>query len=229
MSLFSSLRALWTAGRGIVVGMPDVTPKSDPLELFQAWYRAAEKSGLFMPEAMALSTASANGQPSSRMVLLKAADARGFVFFTNYESRKSRELEANPRAALLFHWPILERQVRVEGRVERISREESDAYFQSRSRGSRIGAWASRQSRPLPSRADLQAAVKEREAAFKGEEVPLPSHWGGWLVRPERIEFWQGRPFRLHDRLVFERTTEGPVGGTDEKNRMKWEVERLYP
>ncbi len=229
MSIFSSFRALWTAGRGIVVGMPAMTPESNPLELFQAWYRAAEKSGLFMPEAMALSTASPGGRPSSRMVLLKTADERGFVFFTNYESRKSNELDANPHASLLFHWPILQRQVRVEGRVERVSRDESDAYFQSRSRRSQIGAWASRQSRPLASRADLEEAARAQEAAFRGQDVPLPPHWGGWLVRPERMEFWQGRPFRLHDRLVFVRAGGEAAGGFDEKNRAKWEVERLYP
>jgi len=222
MSILTTLRALWTAGRGIVVGMPDVSTAGDPMELFHAWYRAAEKSGLFMPEAMALSTAPPNGRPSSRMVLLKTADERGFVFYTNYESRKSRELDGNPHAALLFHWPILERQIRIEGRVERVSREESDAYFQSRSRGSRIGAWASRQSRRLASRKDLERAVREQEEAFKGKDVPLPPYWGGWLVRPERMEFWQGRPFRLHDRLVFLRDE-------DEKKQMKWEVERLYP
>ncbi len=207
------------------------------MELFDAWYRAAETSGLFMPEAMALTSASADGRPSSRMVLLKTADERGFVFYTNYESRKSRELEANPHAALLFHWPILERQVRIEGRVERVSREESDAYFQSRSRGSRIGAWASRQSRPLTSREELEGAVREQEAAFKDKEVPLPPHWGGYLVRPERMEFWQGRPFRLHDRLVFERVAAEPSRSGDqqepvssrEKNAVKWAVERLYP
>lgn len=200
--------------------MPDATADADPMTLFSDWFAAARKSGLFLPEALSLSTASADGRPSSRMVLLKSADERGFVFYTNLESRKANEMDANPHVALLFHWPVLERQVRVEGRVEPVSREEAEAYFRSRPRGSRIGAWASRQSRRLGSRTELEQAVKDVEARYAGQDVPLPEWWGGYLVRPERMEFWQGRPFRLHDRLVFRR----PVPGTGD-----WETERLYP
>jgi pyridoxamine 5'-phosphate oxidase len=220
MNLLSTLRALATAGKGIVVGMPDATADADPITLFSKWFSAARKSGLFLPEALSLSTVSADGRPSSRMVLLKSADERGFVFFTNLESRKAEEIRANPHVALLFHWPVLERQVRVEGRVEPVSREEAEAYFRSRPRGSRIGAWASRQSRPLGSRAELEQAVKDVEAQYEGKEIPLPDWWGGYLVRPDRMEFWQGRPFRLHDRLVFSRAN--PEQGD-------WETERLYP
>ena len=217
MSFFSSIRSLWTAGRGISLGLPDVIEGSDPTELFQTWFADARKSGLFLPEAMTVATATPDGKPSARMVLLKTADTEGFVFYTNYGSRKAAELDANPNVSLLFHWPILQRQVRVEGRVERVSREESNAYFQSRPRGSRIGAWASAQSSSLSSPQELKDKVKEVEARFKGQEVPLPDHWGGYRIRPERMEFWQGRPFRLHDRLIFEK--EGGV----------WHTFRLYP
>ncbi|MEQ9105266.1 MAG: pyridoxamine 5'-phosphate oxidase [Rhodothermales bacterium] len=220
MSLLSTFRALATAGKGLVVGMPDATADADPIALFSEWFAAARKSGLFLPEALSLSTVSADGRPSSRMVLLKSADERGFVFYTNLESRKADEMNANPHVALLFHWPVLERQVRVEGRVEPVSREEAEVYFRSRPRGSRIGAWASRQSRRLGSRAELEQAVKDVEARYAGADVPLPEWWGGYLVQPERMEFWQGRPFRLHDRLVF--TRPHPEAGT-------WDTERLYP
>lgn len=220
MSLLSTLRALATAGKGLVVGMPNATADANPITLFSAWFEAARKSGLFLPEALSLSTATPDGRPSSRMVLLKSADERGFVFYTNLESRKANEMDANPHVALLFHWPVLERQVRVEGQVERVSREEADVYFRSRPRGSRVGAWASLQSRPLGSRAELENAVKEVENRYAGGDIPLPESWGGYLVRPERMEFWQGRPFRLHDRLVFRR--DNPSEGT-------WETERLYP
>lgn len=195
----------------------DPSPSDDPIELFARWFREAEDAGLPLPESMALSTATADGVPSSRMVLLKAFGPEGFCFFTNYESRKSRELMANPRAALLFHWAVLERQVRIEGRVERVSDEESFAYYRTRDRGSRIGAWASRQSRPLPDRETLENRVAEFESRFPGDEVPLPPHWGGYRVVPERIELWQGRPSRLHDRCVFVR--DGSA----------WRMERLYP
>lgn len=195
----------------------DPSSSDDPIELFARWFREAEDAGLPLPESMALSTATADGVPSSRMVLLKAYGPEGFCFFTNYESRKSQELIANPRAALLFHWAVLERQVRVEGRVERVTDEESFAYYRTRDRGSRIGAWASRQSRPLPDRETLEGRVAEFESRFPGDEVPLPPHWGGYRVVPERIELWQGRPSRLHDRCVFVR------------DGSEWRMERLYP
>lgn len=189
----------------------------DPLELFQRWFADVERAGVEMPEAMALATATADGAPSVRMVLLKGADADGFTFFTNYESRKAGELEQNPRAALCFHWKELDRQVRVTGTVTRVSEEESLAYFRSRPEGSRVGAWASRQSRPLASREELLAQVDEVRARFEESDVPLPPFWGGYRVRPERIEFWQGRPDRLHDRFAFDRVDGG------------WTVVRLYP
>ena len=217
MSLKSSIRTLLTLGRGVVQGIPDASEDADPYEIFAAWYQAAEDSGLIHPEAMALATASADAAPSVRMVLLKDVDERGFVFFTNYGSRKADELETNPRASLCFHWANLERQVRVEGTVERVSKEESFAYFSSRARGSRIGAWASLQSRPLPSREVFDARVAEMDERFPGDDVPLPPFWGGYRVRPRRIEFWQGRASRLHDRLVFERAGDG------------WNTLRLYP
>lgn len=199
--------------------LPDPTEETDPIQAFERWYADAEAAGLFLPEAACLATSTPDGAPSARMVLLKAVDERGFVFFTNYESRKSFELEANPRAALLFHWATLERQVRVEGSVERIPHEESVAYFATRDRGSQIGAWASRQSRPLADRDELEAAYQEVESRFEGEEVPLPPFWGGYRVVPDVIEFWQGRASRLHDRVRFERTGRG----------VAWRGSRLYP
>jgi pyridoxamine 5'-phosphate oxidase len=217
MSLKSSLRTLVTLGKGVVQGIPEAAAGRDPIELFKEWFDAAAESGLFLPEAAALATASPEGAPSVRMVLLKTLDARGFVFYTNYESRKAAELEANPRAALCFHWAVLERQVRVEGRVERVSTDESFAYYSTRPRGSRIGAWASRQSEPLPSREALEERVRHFEREYPGEVVPLPPFWGGYLLRPETIEFWQGKADRLHERLSFRRV-EG-----------RWETVRLYP
>ena len=213
------LQALLNLGRGVIAGLPDPTGDEDPFELFAEWYRTAEESGLFMPEAMALSTATPDGRPSSRMVLLKDFDHRGFTFFTNYESRKARELEENPHAALTLHWAVLERQVRIEGRVERVPEAESEAYFRTRARGSRIGAWASEQSRPLPDRKTLEERVREAEDRFEGDEVPLPPFWGGYRVVPELVEFWQGRVSRLHDRWVFRRAAPDAP----------WELERLYP
>ncbi len=222
MSSFDDLRAHLTAiktlVRGVTAGIPELSVAEDPLDLFSEWFDDAERSGLLLPESVSLATADPEGVPSVRMVLLKGVDERGFRFFTNYESRKAGELDANPRAALCFHWSVLERQVRVEGTVERLTREESDAYFQSRDRGSRIGAWASEQSRPLSSRTDLERRVREMEVRFAGEDVPLPEHWGGYLLRPTRIEFWQGRASRLHDRLVY---APSPGGG--------WDVTRLQP
>jgi len=217
MSFFKNLRSLLTAGRGIVVGLTDAEPGDDPISLFESWFESARKSGLFLPEAMTLSTATSDGKPSSRMVLLKSVEKAGFTFYTNYDSRKASDLDSNPHAALLFHWPILQRQVRIEGRIERISREESGEYFHSRSKGSQIGAWASKQSSELDQRKTLENQVREFEAKFAGEEIPLPDNWGGYRVIPERIEFWQGRPFRLHDRLVFERKAS------------EWSTHRLYP
>ena len=206
-----------TLGQGVTRGLPESTADRDPIELFGAWFQEARESGIMLPESASLATATPEGVPSSRMVLLRAFSAEGFVFYTNYRSRKARELDANPRASLLLYWAILQRQVRVEGRVERIGHEESEAYFRTRDRGSQIGAWASRQSDTLDDRSTLERRVSQAEERFKDQDVTLPEFWGGYRVVPERIEFWQGRLNRLHDRLAFKRADGG------------WETERLYP
>jgi pyridoxamine 5'-phosphate oxidase len=197
--------------------MSDAIAGDDPYRLFETWMEAASASEPNDPNAMTLATATPGGVPSARIVLLKGVDDRGFVFYTNRESRKGDELRANPRAALLFHWKKLGRQVRVEGAVEHVTDAESDAYFASRARVSRLGAHASDQSRPLGERAELERRVAELEARFPGEDIPRPAHWGGYRVLPARIEFWQNMPYRLHDRLIFTRAGEG------------WSTERLYP
>ncbi len=185
-------------------------PKAaDPLALFAQWSRDAAAAGIVLPEAMALATASRKGQPSVRMVLHRGFSKGGFVFFTNYRSRKAVEILANPRAAFVFHWPEIERQVRAEGRVEKIPRAESDRYFNSRPRESRLSAWASPQSAEIPDRAYLEREYERIDAQYPGEKVPRPSFWGGFRLIPDRIEFWQGRPFRLHDRISFIRKKQG--------------------
>jgi pyridoxamine 5'-phosphate oxidase len=178
----------------------------DPLAVFQEWFEAAREAGVEVPEAMTLATADAEGRPSARMLLLKGADERGFTFFTGYESRKGRELTANPRAALVFYWRPLGRQVRVEGTVRRLSSEESDAYWATRPPRSRAAAAASRQSEPIASRDELEA---EFERLLPGEEVPRPERWGGYVLEPEAIELWQHRDDRLHERIRFARGREG--------------------
>ena len=190
----------------------------DPIRQFQAWYREAAATPMREPTAMTLATATPDGRPSARIVLLKAVDDRGFVFFTNYQSRKGGELEHNPWAALVFHWPDLVRQVRVEGRVAKVSDEESDAYFKTRPRGSQLGAWASEQSRAIKSRADLERRVQAVEATYEDREIPRPPHWGGLRLVPVAIEFWQGRLDRLHDRVLYSRADDGG-----------WTRERLSP
>ncbi len=180
----------------------------DPLQQFGRWFAEAEAAGVDEPNAMTLATADASGQPSVRIVLLKAVVEGEFVFFTDYRSRKGQELQVNPRAALLFFWQPQERQVRVAGGVTRLDPEASWAYFRTRPEGSRIGAWASTQSEELPDRATLEARVAEVTARFAGGEVPLPPHWGGYRLAPDEIEFWQGRRDRLHDRFLYTRTTE---------------------
>lgn len=176
----------------------------DPLRQFERWFGEAGAAGEEVPEAMALATAAADGRPSARMVLLKRADERGFGFHTNYESRKGVELDANPRAALLFYWRALGRQVRIDGRVERVEAEESEAYFGTRPLPSRLAAWASPQSRPLADRAELDRLYAEAAAAH-GDDVPLPPHWGGFRLVPEAYEFWEHGDDRLHDRVRYER------------------------
>jgi len=183
----------------------------DPFDQFQAWHDEARCSSLSFPNAMSLSTVRPDGTPASRMVLLSSFDRRGFVFHTNYESAKGVEIAAFPRAALLFWWEPLNRQVRIEGAVERTSPEESDAYFAQRPRGSQLGAWASDQSRPLPARETLEARVREIEARHEGAPVPRPPHWGGYRVIPSAFEFWTGREDRLHDRLRCDRRPDGWV------------------
>jgi pyridoxamine 5'-phosphate oxidase len=212
----------------------------DPIAQFESWFRAAageasqsrwRKIGIALyklwsavcnhrppdSNAMTLATVDGHGQPSTRTVLLKSVDQRGFIFFTSYDSRKGRELAENPRAALTFFWPDLERQVCVAGTVAKLPAAESDRYFQTRPRGSRLGAWASRQSEPVPDRASLEAQWRELERKFPGD-VPLPPNWGGYVLQPERIEFWQGRPSRLHDRFSYSRQPDGA-----------WNIERLSP
>jgi pyridoxamine 5'-phosphate oxidase len=190
---------------------------ADPLRQFAAWFDEAGESGVRAPEAMALATATPRGEPSMRMVLMKQFDDAGFVFYTNYESRKGQELLANPHAALLFHWDALGRQVRIEGPAERIGAEESALYIRRRPRGSQLSALASPQSRPLESRAELERLVGELEVLNEEGELPLPEHWGGIRVRPERYEFWQHREDRLHDRLQYTRDGDG------------WAITRLAP
>jgi pyridoxamine 5'-phosphate oxidase len=189
----------------------------DPFSQFGTWLRDAEASEPNNPNAMALATVSADGRPSTRMVLLKGCDGRGFVFYTNYTSQKGRELLGNPNASLCFYWKSLGRQVRVDGRAEPVSDAEADAYFASRQRGSQIGAWASDQSRPVDSRETLEERVRAVTAEYDGADVPRPPHWSGFRVVPDRIEFWTDRPNRLHDRQVFDRA----VGG--------WREQRLQP
>jgi len=189
----------------------------DPIAEFARWFAEAQAAEVEEPNAMVLATATPDGAPSARVVLLKGFDERGFVFFTDYRSLKGAELEANPRAALVLHWSELERQVRITGDVTRTSAEESEAYYRSRPLGSRLGAWVSHQSQAIPSRDVLEGGLREVERRFAGRDVPLPPYWGGYRVRPGTIEFWQGRENRLHDRVKYVREGE------------TWRIERLAP
>jgi pyridoxamine 5'-phosphate oxidase len=217
MSIRSTLRALLLVRKGTLGGLSEESAGPDPVALFGHWFADASRAGLLLPEAMTLSTASPEGMPSARLVLMKSFGDDGFVFFTNYESRKARDLEANPQASLTFYWRILQRQVRIEGRVSRTSESESEAYFRTRARGSQLGAWASIQSSPLDDRDELVARMKARRAEFHGRDVPLPPFWGGYRLHVERIEFWQGRLDRLHDRLEYVRDGQS------------WTMRRLSP
>jgi pyridoxamine 5'-phosphate oxidase len=198
---------------------------ADPLSAFLLWFADAEQAALAEPNAMILATADASGGPSARTVLLKEADGRGFAFFTNLGSRKSRELLANPRAAAVFPWHAMHRQVCVAGDVTAVPDDEADAYFATRPRGSQLGAWTSRQSEVLESRAQLDAQAKDVEEMFEGKTVPKPEFWGGWRLEPETVEFWQGRESRLHDRIRFRRRAIG--ASLDDATG--WIVERLSP
>lgn len=191
---------------------------SDPVEQFRLWFQEAIEADLLEPNAMSLATAGTDGRPGLRTVLLKAFDTRGFVFFTNYKSRKARQISENPQATLLFPWLPLERQVIISGPVQRISTAESFAYFASRPFGSRIGAWVSMQSKIISSRKLLEMKLEELKQKFADGEVPLPDFWGGYRVEPESFEFWQGSPNRLHDRFVYSKDPEG-----------RWEIHRLSP
>ena len=192
---------------------------ADPIAQFRTWFDEALAAGVREPNAMTVATASPDGRPSARIMLLKGFDGEGFVFFTNYSSRKGEEMDANPHAALVFWWDVIERQVRVEGTIERVGEAESDEYFQSRPRGSRLGAWASPQSSVIAHREVLEQNVADVMERFgEGDEVPRPPHWGGYRLLPEAVEFWQGRPSRLHDRLLYRRADDG-----------SWTRERLAP
>jgi len=207
-----------TQNRNAAEDLDEKTVDRDPLKLFQRWLDEAIAAGIHLPEAMTLATSTADGKPSARLLLLKGADERGFVFYTNYNSPKARELDENPQAALVFYWPQLERQVRVEGKVARTGTDESDAYFKTRPRESQIGALASPQSEVIPSREMLQKRARELEELYREREIDRPGHWGGYRLAPERIEFWKGRPGRLHDRILYERQSDGG-----------WAISRLAP
>ncbi|MBV9406959.1 MAG: pyridoxamine 5'-phosphate oxidase [Acidobacteriaceae bacterium] len=199
-------------------GLEERNCETNPIVQFERWIKDAQAAHLKEPNAMTLATVGAGGRPSARIVLLKEVSDLGFVFYTNYSSRKARELEANPFVALTFYWTELERQVRVEGRVERISREQSEGYFQTRPRGSRLGAWASHQSQVVSNRAEMDAGLEEMERRYGSGDVPAPEFWGGYCVVHEAVEFWQGRPNRMHDRLLYRR-----------KDEDAWTIERLWP
>ncbi|WDE12756.1 pyridoxamine 5'-phosphate oxidase [Thalassomonas haliotis] len=217
MTFLEKLRCLFTFGQGVALPLPEISADTDPITLFDLWFKDANKSGILLPEAMSVSSCSKDGYPSSRMVLLKSFDDKGFVFYTNYASRKSQVLEENNKVALLFHWNVLQRQIRIEGEVEKVTREESAEYFHSRDRGSQVGAWASKQSQKISEENELASRFKFFNDKFSGQEVPHPEFWGGWRVKPKYIEFWQGRASRLHDRICFE------------ENEGKWQQYKLHP
>jgi len=201
-----------------LAGLTEKDLAKDPYRQFDKWFQEATAAKIAEPNAMTLATASRDGRPSARTVLLKGVDGRGFVFYTNYESRKGRDLEANPRASLVLPWVAMERQVIIEGAIAKVTREESAAYFHSRPLASQLGAWVSQQSAIIAGRAVLEGSLKTLEKKYAGQTVPLPPHWGGYRLNPETVEFWQGRRSRLHDRLRYRRETDG-----------SWTIERLAP
>jgi pyridoxamine 5'-phosphate oxidase len=191
---------------------------SNPIPMFKRWFQEALKAKVLDVNALALASISASGKPSNRIVLLKGLDSRGFTFFTNYESRKGKELRQKPVASLLFFWPQLSRQIRIDGKVSKVSTHESDVYFKTRPRGSQLGAWASNQSQTVPNREYLEARMRALEEQFAGKTIPRPPYWGGFRLVPNTLEFWQGRPNRLHDRLQYQRKGQGG-----------WKISRLAP
>jgi pyridoxamine 5'-phosphate oxidase len=201
-----------------LAGLSEADVNSDPIAQFGVWFQQALDADLLEPNAMTLATATPEGKPTARIVLLKGVDPRGFVFYTNYESQKGQQLIANPYAALVFLWDKLERQIRIEGKVVKLDLEESTAYFQSRPKASQLGAWASDQSRVIPNREVLEQKLADLTTQYTNKTVPLPEHWGGFRVIPNRLEFWQGRPSRLHDRLVY-----------DLQDDLSWQIKRLSP
>jgi pyridoxamine 5'-phosphate oxidase len=213
MTKIAQLRALYPD-----TPLDKTTVDADPIQQFQVWLQLAIDAEHIEPNAMTLATVNADGQPSARMVLLKGVDERGFVFFTNYESHKGHDIAANSRVSLLFYWGRLMRQVRIDGIAEKVPEADSDAYFQTRPRDSQIGAWASHQSKVIENRAKLEQRQAAMQKRFAGQDVPRPAYWGGYRVKPQRIEFWQGRPSRLHDRLLYTLQTDG-----------QWVIERLSP
>ncbi len=201
-----------------LISLDEKSVASNPIKQFQQWYDEAVRAKFYLHEAMTLATATPNGKPSARLVLLKQADDNGFVFYTNYNSRKGAELIDNPFAALVFHWAELHRQIRIEGKVEKVSAEESEQYFHSRPRDSQLGAWASPQSNVVSGREELERMFEELTQQYGDKPIPLPPHWGGFRLKPTTIEFWQGRASRLHDRIVYELQSDG-----------RWSIKRLAP
>ncbi|MEY2857353.1 MAG: hypothetical protein RLZZ74_1665 [Cyanobacteriota bacterium] len=202
-----------------LAGLTETDLDSNPLKQFNIWFQQALAADLIEPNAMTLATATPDGKPTARIVLLKGVDEQGFVFYTNYDSQKGQQLIANPYAALVFLWDKLERQIRIEGKVEKLSADESWSYFHSRPKASQLGAWTSAQSQVIPNREVLEQKLLSLQAQYSGDAtIPLPEHWGGFRVIPNRIEFWQGRPSRLHDRLVYDLQTDG-----------SWSISRLSP